>query len=63
MVKGKNWRKNIKCTIVARWNNGDLAQGSSDLECYHLAKRKWLDFKVLKDLHAKVMLVDDEYYL
>jgi len=51
--------KNIKCTIVTRWNKGDLAQGASDLGCYALAKEKGWTFKVLQDLHAKVMLVDD----
>ena len=58
-LKEKIGDKKIKCTIVARWNNGDLAQGSSDLECYHLAKANGWSFKVLKDLHAKVMLVDN----
>ena len=51
--------KNIKCTIVTRWNKGDLAQGASDLGCYALAKENGWSFKVLQDLHAKVMLVDD----
>ena len=63
---GVNWLKEkisdkkINCTIVTRWNNGDLAQGSSDLECYHLAKTNGWSFKVLQDLHAKVMLVDND---
>jgi hypothetical protein len=59
-LKEKIGEKNIKCTIVTRWNNGDLAQGSSDLECYSLAKENGWTFKVLQDLHAKVMLVDDD---
>jgi hypothetical protein len=58
-LKEKIGEKNIKCTIVTRWNNGDLAQGSSDLECYSLAKENGWTFKVLQDLHAKVMLVDN----
>ena len=58
-LKEKIGEKNIRCTIVTRWNNGDLAQGSSDLECYHLAKANGWTFKVLQDLHAKVMLVDE----
>ena len=52
--------KNIKCTVVTRWNKGDLAQGSSDLDCYELSKKNNWYFKILEDLHAKVMLVDDE---
>ena len=52
--------KDIKCTIITRWTKGDLAQGSSDLECYDLAKEKNWNFKILNDLHAKVMLIDDE---
>jgi len=59
-LKEKIGEKDIKCTIVARWDKGDLAQGSSDLECYSLAKENGWTFKVLKDLHAKVMLVDDD---
>jgi hypothetical protein len=51
---------NVKCTIVARWDKSDIAQGSSDLGCYHLAKERNWDFKILKDLHAKVMLVDNK---
>ena len=59
-IKEKIGNRNIKCSIVARWNNGDLAHGSSDLECYHIAKANGWSFKVLQDLHAKVMLVDNE---
>ena len=59
-LKEKIGNKNIKCTIVTRWNKGDLAQGSSDLECYSLAKANGWTFKVLQDLHAKVMLVDND---
>ena len=59
-LKDKITNKNVKCTIVTRWNNGDLAQGSSDLECYYLAKDNGWMFKVLQDLHAKVMLVDED---
>ena len=59
-LKEKIGNKNIKCTIVTRWNKGDLAQGSSDLECYSLAKANGWSFKVLQDLHAKVMLVDND---
>ena len=59
-LKEKIGEKDIKCTIITRWNNGDLAQGSSDLECYYLARENGWTFKVLQDLHAKVMLVDDD---
>ena len=51
-------KKEINCTIISRWDKGDLAQGSSDIDCYELCKiNKW-QFKILKDLHAKIMLVD-----
>ena len=46
-LKEKIGNKNIKCTIVTRWNKGDLAQGSSDLECYSLAKVNGWSFIVL----------------
>ena len=63
---GINWleeklkNKNIKCTIISRWKKNDLAEGSSDLECYLLSKKNNWKFKVLKDLHAKIMLVDQK---
>ena len=52
--------KNIDCTIISRWQKGDLATGSSDLECYSLCKENNWTFKILNDLHAKVMLIDDK---
>ena len=52
--------KNVKCTIISRWKKSDLAEGSSDLECYQLSKKNNWKFKVLKDLHAKIMLVDQK---
>ena len=56
-----NFTKNkIKCTIIARWDKGDLAQGSSDLECYELCKKNKWNFRILKDLHAKIMIVDQK---
>ena len=50
--------KKINCTIISRWDKGDLAQGSSDIECYDLCNNYNWKFKILKDLHAKIMLVD-----
>ena len=32
--------KNVKCVVVSRWEKSDLAQGSSDLECYEVCKKK-----------------------
>jgi hypothetical protein len=63
---GMNWLKdrlkdnNVECTIVSRWQKGDLATGSSDLECYTLCKENNWKFKILNDLHAKVMLIDNK---
>lgn len=51
--------KKINCTVVTRWNKQDLAQGSSDIDCYDLAKKNNWKFKVLEDLHAKVILIDE----
>ena len=31
--------KNVKCVVVSRWEKSDLAQGSSDLECYEICKK------------------------
>ena len=52
--------KEIDCTIISRWQKGDLATGSSDLECYTLCKENNWKFKILNDLHAKVMLIDNQ---
>ena len=52
--------KSIECTIVTRCNEIDLAQGSSDIESYKLIKEKKWSLKILKDLHAKVFLIDHE---
>ena len=63
---GIDWLKdrlkdnNVECTIVSRWQKGDLATGSSDLECYTLCKENNWKFKILNDLHAKVMLIDNK---
>ena len=51
--------KNINCTIVSRWQKSDLAQGSSDLDCYLFSKKNNWTFKILSDLHAKLMVIDD----
>lgn len=51
--------KDIDCTIVSRWQKGDLATGSSDLECYEDCKQNNWKFMILNDLHAKVMLIDN----
>ena len=53
-------KKEIKCTIISRWDKSDIAQGSSDIECYELCKSNKWQFKILKDLHAKIMLVDNK---
>ncbi len=50
--------KNVNCTVVSSWKKGDLAQGSSDLECYEICKKNEWKFKILNDLHAKMMLID-----
>jgi len=50
--------KKISCTIISRWDKADLAQGSSDIECYEISRDNNWQFKILKDLHAKIMLVD-----
>tara|TARA_B100001057_G_scaffold142275_1_gene142010 strand:- start:2015 stop:2983 length:969 start_codon:yes stop_codon:yes gene_type:complete len=52
--------KNVKCVLVSRWEKSDLAQGSSDLECYEVCKKNNWQFKILNDLHAKLMLVDNK---
>ena len=63
-IKGVNWlvdnisKENIDCTIISKWDHNDIAQGGSDLECYEICKQKGWQFKVLKNLHAKIMLID-----
>ena len=53
--------KNIKCTIIARWKGSDLYSGLSDLISYEIAnKNKW-KFKILDNLHAKIICIDKKY--
>ena len=59
-LKDKLKDKNVKCIIVSRWKKSDLAEGSSDLESYELAKKNNWEFRILKDLHAKIMMVDQK---
>jgi len=59
-LKENLMNKNIKCVIIARWDKGDIAQGSSDLDCYKICKDNNWQFRILKDLHAKIMLVDNK---
>lgn len=60
---GAEWLSSIvprKCntTIVVRWRLSDLLAGSSDLECYEIAKASGWQFRIHQDLHAKIWLVD-----
>ena len=63
-IKGINWlvdkvsKEKINCTIISKWDHKDIAQGASDLECYEICKQEGWQFKVLKNLHAKIMLID-----
>ena len=63
-IKGINWlvdkisREKINCTIISKWDRSDIAQSASDLECYEICKKEGWQFKVLKNLHAKIMLID-----
>ena len=65
-IKGVNWlvdnisKENIGCTILSKWDHSDIAQGASDLECYEICKKNNWQFKILNDLHAKLMLVDNK---
>ena len=40
MVEEQINNKNINCTIISRWQKGDLATGSSDLESVILYAKK-----------------------
>jgi hypothetical protein len=51
--------KNISCTIVSRWQKSDIAQAASDLDCYLICKKNNWTFKILGDLHAKLMVIDN----
>ena len=57
-IIGVEWLKEnlrnqkIKCVIIARWDKGDIAQGSSDLDCYKICKDNNWQFRILNDLHA-----------
>jgi PLD-like domain len=53
----------VECDIVARWSPNDLIVGASDVEACAIAHTKGWRFHVLRDLHAKVALIDDTYLI
>jgi hypothetical protein len=55
--------KVVECDIVARWSPSDLLSGASDVEACAIAHARGWRFHVLRDLHAKVALIDDTYLI
>lgn len=49
--------------IIARWNLGDLIQGSSDVEAAEWALSQGFDFWVSPRLHAKACLIDGRSWI
>jgi len=61
--QGLLWLKNFvnkdtRVTVICRWSENDLLQGSSDLEIYEFCKENNWNFKILNNLHAKVICLD-----
>ena len=50
--------KDVKVKVICRWSENDLLQGSSDLEIYEFCKENNWNFKILNNLHAKVICLD-----
>ena len=50
--------KNLKCKFLGRFSAGDIANQSSDIEVYEKIKNMGWELKILENLHAKVILID-----
>src|ERR1700682_3347506 len=48
------------CRVLARWHSEDFTLGSSDIEAYDRVRMAGGRFFVLPNLHAKLILVDNE---
>lgn len=46
--------------VLARWSCDDLVSGASDIEVYELLHARGASFYILTDLHAKVVLIDEQ---
>lgn len=53
-------RPKAEVTIVSRWHKADLISGASDLEIFDYCKAKKWDFKILKNLHSKLYLLNQK---
>lgn len=59
----KHLNSESKVRVVARWRLADLVAGSSDLESYVSLRERGIPFYVNSDLHAKLIVSDEETIL
>jgi len=49
-----------KCSFLSRWLPGDLAQGSSDLECYTFLAENKIPLYIKNDFHGKIYYISNK---
>jgi len=64
-IAGLNWvkkliKKNISVRVLCRWTELDILQKSSDLEIYNFCRINNWEFKIMNNLHAKIICIDDK---
>jgi PLD-like domain len=60
-VRKTGIKSSVAVTVVTQWSPGDLLSGASDLSSYAFARDQSWNFKLLQNLHAKLLLIDDAY--
>lgn len=50
----------VQVSILTRWEAGDLLSGASDFASFWFAQSRGWDFRILRELHAKCCLIDDD---
>ena len=66
-IAGLSWIRDngtldrVPVTILTQWKPRDLLSGASDLEAYKLSLDLGWRFCLLPNLHAKLLLIDDNY--
>lgn len=59
VINSTKSKKNISWKVLTKGNHDDFCQGSSDIEAFKLMiEDKAFDLRILKQLHAKIYIVD-----
>lgn len=52
-------KDNVKCTLITRFDRSLFVSGSSSIEAFELLERHGVEILALKNLHAKVYILDE----